>query len=160
MPLEIIPFKNKYSQDFYNLNTEWLKTFFYVEPFDEEVLSNPEKYITKKGGYIFFAELNNQIVGTYALMPLPKQNAFELTKMAVSPDYRGQKIGQKLLEHCITFAKTEAFNRLLLYSSTKLENAIYLYRKFGFIEIEVEDNCPYKRCDIKMEYLKLQDLIN
>ena len=88
-------------------------------------------------------------------MPLPKQDAFELTKMAVSPEFRGQKIGQKLLEHCIAFARTEQFNRLLLYSSRKLENAIYLYRKFVFAEIEVEDNCPYKRCDIKMEYLGL-----
>lgn len=150
MSLEIIPFDKKYSQDFYKLNVEWLKTFFYVEAYDEEVLSKPEKYIIKKGGYIFFAKLNNTIVGTYALMPLPKQDAFELTKMAVSPDYRGQKIGQKLLEHCITFSKIKQFNKLLLYSSRKLENAIYLYRKFGFIEIEVEKNCPYKRCDIKM----------
>ena len=152
MSLEIIPYNNKYSQDFYNLNIEWLKTFFYVEPYDEEVLSNPEKYIINTGGFIFFAKLNNTIVGTYALMPLPKQNAYELTKMAVSPEHRGLKIGQQLLEHCIAFAKREEFNRLLLYSSTKLENAIYLYRKFGFVEIDVEDNCLYQRCDIKMEY--------
>ncbi|MDG1715609.1 GNAT family N-acetyltransferase [Lacinutrix sp.] len=155
MHLEIIPFDKKYSRDFYNLNIELLQTFFYVEPYDEEVLSYPEKYIINKGGYIFFATLDNIIVGTYALMPLPKQDAFEHTKMAVSPEFRGQKIGQKLLEHCIAFARTEQFNRLLLYSSRKLENAIYLYRKFGFAEIEVEDNCPYKRCDIKMEYLGL-----
>ncbi|APY00407.1 GNAT family N-acetyltransferase [Lacinutrix venerupis] len=152
MEIKIIPFENKYSKDFYNLNIEWLKKYFYVEPFDEEVLSNPLEYIINKGGYIFCAEVNNIIVGTYALMPLPKQNAFELTKMAVSPNFRGQKIGQKLLQHCIKFAKANNFNRLLLYSSRKLENAIYLYRKFGFKEIEVENNCPYKRCDIKMEY--------
>ncbi|WP_034059084.1 GNAT family N-acetyltransferase [Lacinutrix jangbogonensis] len=152
MSLDIIPFNIEFSKDFYKLNIEWLKTSFYVEPYDEEVLSNPKKYIINKGGYIFFAKLNNNIIGTYALMPLPKQEAFELTKMAVSPEYRGLKIGQQLIEHCIQFAKAEEFNRLLLYSSRKLENAIYLYRKFGFKEIAVEDNCPYKRCDIKMEY--------
>lgn len=152
MTLDITPFDSKYSKDFYNLNIEWLEAFFEVEPFDREVLSNPEKYIIDKGGSVFFAKIDNTIVGTYALMPLPKQDAFELTKMAVSPEHRGLKIGQQLLNHCITYAKTEQFNRLLLYSSRKLENAIYLYRKFGFVEIEVEDNCPYKRCDIKMEY--------
>lgn len=152
MTLDITPFDSKYSKDFYNLNIEWLEAFFEVEPFDREVLSNPEKYIIDKGGSVFFAKIDNTIVGTYALMPLPKQDAFELTKMAVSPEHRGLKIGQQLLDHCITYAKTEQFNRLLLYSSRKLENAIYLYRKFGFVEIEVEDNCPYKRCDIKMEY--------
>ena len=152
MNIEIIPFNIKFSKVFYTLNIEWLKTSFVVEPYDEEVLSNPDQYIINKGGYIFFATLNTNIVGTYALMPLPKQNAFELTKMAVSPEYRGYKIGQQLLEHCIHFSKTEQFNRLLLYSSRKLENAIYLYRKFGFVEIEVEDHCPYARCDIKMEH--------
>ena len=152
MKVNIIGFDNKHSLDFYSLNIEWLQKYFEVEPFDDEVLSKPENYIINKGGYIFFAKINNTIVGTYALMPLPKQEAFELTKMAVSPDYRGQKIGQKLLQHCINFAKASHFNRLLLYSSQKLENAIYLYKKFGFMEIKVEDNCPYKRCDIKMEY--------
>ena len=43
-------------KDFYDLNIEWLKTFFYVEPFDEEVLSKPETYIIEKGGSIFFAQ--------------------------------------------------------------------------------------------------------
>jgi len=149
--LKIIPFDNKFSKEFYLLNREWLETYFYVEAYDEEVLSKPNDYIINKGGYIFFALLNSKIVGTYALMPLKIEGGFELTKMAVSPSLRGQKIGQQLLEHCISYAKTNQFKRLLLYSSTKLENAIYLYRKFGFKEIAVEENCPYERCDIKME---------
>ncbi len=152
MSLEIIPFDKKYSNRFYDLNIEWLKTYFYVEPFDEEVLSKPENYIINKGGYIFFAKLENEIVGTVALMPLKNEEGFELTKMAVSPNHRGHKIGQQLMQYCIEFAKTEKFKRLLLYSNTILENAIYIYRKFGFIEIPVEENSPYKRSNIKMEY--------
>ncbi|WGD34399.1 GNAT family N-acetyltransferase [Olleya sp. YS] len=148
----IIPFDKKYSKDFYILNREWLQTYFYVEPFDEEVLSKPNDYIIDKGGHIFFAKLNNQIVGTYAFMPLKNEVGFELTKMAVLPSLRGQKIGQQLLEHCINYAKSHQFKRLLLYSSKKLENAIYLYRKFGFKEIELEQNSPYKRSNIKMEF--------
>jgi len=70
--------------------------------------------------------------------------------MAVLPQERGKKIGQKLLQHCINFGKTNHFKALLLYSNTKLENAIYLYRKYGFIEQELELNSPYKRSDIKM----------
>tara|TARA_R110001583_G_scaffold190446_1_gene354725 strand:- start:479 stop:604 length:126 start_codon:yes stop_codon:yes gene_type:complete len=41
MNLSIVSFKNEFSRAFYKLNIEWLKTFFYVEPYDEEVLSNP-----------------------------------------------------------------------------------------------------------------------
>lgn len=151
MIINIIPFDKDYSKDFYELNVEWLKTFFYVEPYDDEVLSKPKKYIIDKGGYIFFAKLNDTIVGTVALMPMSNNKDFELTKMAVSPKHRGFKIGQQLMQHCIDFAKAKKMPKLVIYSSQKLENAIYIYRKYGFIEIPVEANCPYKRCDIKME---------
>ncbi|WP_452597642.1 bifunctional helix-turn-helix transcriptional regulator/GNAT family N-acetyltransferase [Pontimicrobium sp. MEBiC01747] len=151
--LNIINFKPEYSKFFYNLNIEWLKTYFYVEPFDEEVLSKPSKYIIDKGGYIFFYKLNDIIVGTVALMPIDGvENGYELTKMAVSPEHRGHKIGQKLMQHCIDFAKQHQFSKLLLYSSTILENAIYIYRKYGFIEVPLEKNNHYERSNIKMEY--------
>jgi ribosomal protein S18 acetylase RimI-like enzyme len=41
--------------------------------------------------------------------------------------------------------------RIILYSNTKLETAIALYRKLGFKEIPLDG--PYKRSDIKMELL-------
>lgn len=150
MDVRIVGYKSDYANSFYNLNIEWLKTFFYVEPFDEEVLSKPEKYIINKGGYIFFALNNETVVGTVALMPTQNSDILELTKMAVSPNVRGHKIGQQLLQYCIDFAKTNQLKALLLYSNTKLENAIYLYRKYGFKELKLETNSPYKRSNIKM----------
>lgn len=148
--LDIIPFENQYAQSFYDLNIEWLKTYFYVEPFDEAVLSKPDLYIIDKGGFIFFVKLDSEIVGTVALMPTADKTVLELTKMAVKPELRGQKIGQQLLQYCIDFARDKDFKSLLLYSNTKLVNAIYLYRKYGFLEIPVEENSPYKRGNIKM----------
>ncbi|MDO7619507.1 MAG: GNAT family N-acetyltransferase, partial [Flavobacteriaceae bacterium] len=41
----------------------------------------------------------------------------------------------------------------ILYSSRQLENAIHLYRKKGFVEIPVEKEVHYERCDIKMELI-------
>ena len=151
METKIVPYNSAYAKDFYELNIEWLKTYFYVEPFDEEVLSKPETYIINKGGHIFFAILEDEVVGTVALMPTKTSGVFELTKMAVSPNHRGHKIGQKLMQHCIDFSKDQKFKGLMLYSNTKLENAIYIYRKYGFVEIPMEPNSPYKRGDIKME---------
>lgn len=148
--VEIIPFDKTFAKDFYSLNIEWLKTYFYVEPFDEEVLSKPEIYIIDKGGHIFYAQLNGVVVGTVALMPTIDPKTFELTKMAVSPEHRGYKIGQKLMQYCIDFTKSKNYKALILYSNKKLENAIFIYRKYGFIEIPVEENSPYKRSDIKM----------
>lgn len=149
--IDIIAYDNKYAHYFYDLNIEWLKTHFYVEPYDAEVLSKPEQYIIDKGGHIFFARLDKNIVGTAALMPIGDNGLFELTKMAISPKYRGHKIGQNLLLYCIDYAKGMGLPKLILYSSKKLEKAIYIYMKYGFIEVPVELNCPYARCDIKME---------
>jgi len=148
--ISIINYDSKYKDAFYHLNIEWLKTYFYVEPYDEAVLSQPNKYILDKGGYIFFAVKDDDAVGIVALMPTEEPGILELTKMAVSPEERGQKIGQQLLQHCINFAKENRLKALLLYSNTLLENAIYLYRKYGFKELELEANSPYKRSDIKM----------
>ena len=150
MALRIIDFEKKYAKHFYDLNIQWLKNHFYVEPFDEEVLSHPSKYIIDKGGFIFFAKQNDNVVGTVALMPTKEKSILELTKMAVLPEKRGQKIGQQLLQHCIDFAKSKNLKALMLYSNTKLENAIHLYRKYGFKELDLEKDSPYERSNIKM----------
>ena len=151
MTLEIIPFKPKYSQDFYNLNTEWLEKYFYVEPYDEKVLSNPEKYIIETGGYIFFIKNETKIIGTIAL--IRQQTYFELSKMAILPEYRGQKIGLKLIEYCINFAKQEKWKSITLYSRKKLVPAINLYKKVGFVEVPLERDVHYERANIKMMLL-------
>ena len=87
-------------------------------------------------------------------MPMANKDSYELTKMAILPSYRGRKIGQQLMQYCIDFANKYSFNSLIIYSSRILENAIYIYKKYGFIEIPVEPECHYDRCDIKLE-LKL-----
>ena len=71
--------------------------------------------------------------------------------MAVTPQEQGKKIGQKLMEHTLEFAKEQGWKTLILYSNRKLENAIYIYKKYGFEEIPLEDNSPYGRGDIKMK---------
>nr|WP_298420595.1 GNAT family N-acetyltransferase [uncultured Kordia sp.] len=148
--VSIIPFDEKYATDFYDLNIEWLETFFYVEPHDEEVLSQAKTYIIDNGGHIFFAKIGDQIAGTVALIKI-EDGIFELSKMAVSVSFRGKKIGQQLLQHCLDFSKAQNFQKLLLYSSRKLKNALYIYEKYGFVEIPIEENNPYARGDIKME---------
>ena len=151
--MQIINYNPLYAADFKALNIEWLETFFYVEPYDNEVLSNPETYITSKGGHIFFAILEEKVVGTVALMPTSEPQVYELTKMAVDTSIRGQGIGQQLMAHCIAFAKAEKAPKLILYSNTLLENAIYIYRKWGFVEVPVEKDVHYDRANIKMELL-------
>jgi len=148
MTLEITPFKTEYSKDFYNLNTEWLEKYFYVEPYDKKVLSNPKEYILDTGGFIFFIKNESKIIGTVALI---NQNTyFELSKMAILPGYRGLKIGQQLIDYCIDFAKQQKWRSITLYSHKKLVPAINLYKKVGFVEVPLEKDVHYERANIKM----------
>ncbi|SDR67274.1 Ribosomal protein S18 acetylase RimI [Christiangramia echinicola] len=147
--MQIVDWKPEYSEEFKNMNIHWLEEFFWVEPHDEEVLGDPKKHIIDPGGMIFFVKEIDEIIGCVALMKI-ENNIFELTKMAVKPKHRGKKIGQQLMQHTLDFARNEGWDRLIIYSNRKLENAIHLYRKYGFIEIPIEKNNPYSRGDIKM----------
>lgn len=146
--IEIIPFEEKYAKHFYDLNVEWLKKYFYVEPYDEKVLSNPKEYVLDPGGFIFFAKYNNEIVGVVSL--INQKTFYELSKMAVSPKYQGVKIGQKLMDFSIDFAIKQNWKSITLYSHRSLIPAINMYKKVGFKEIPVEENSHYERSDIKM----------
>ena len=97
-------------------------------------------------------------MGCFALIRKNKER-YELGKMAVSKSYHGLQIGQKLLLYAIDFAKNKNWNTLELYSSTKLDAALHIYKKYGFIETPLEDNLDYLRSDIKME-LKLKQYNN
>lgn len=145
---KIIPFEKALKPYFKKLNVEWLEKYFIVEPYDATLLENCENEIINKGGYIFFGIINNQVIGTYALLP-PLNGCVELGKMAITEAYQGKGYGQKLLQHSLTTAKNLGYENVLLYSSKKLEKSIYLYLKFGFKEVPNEDS-PYARGDIKM----------
>ena len=112
------------------------------------VLTKPKEYIIDLGGFIFFAKYKHQIVGTVAL--IKQKEGFELSKMAVVSEFRGLKIGQQLMNHCIGFAKDKNWAELMLYSHTKLIPAINLYKKNGFVEVKLEKESHYERSDIKM----------
>lgn len=148
--LTFIPFQPKYAKTFKKLNLEWIKKFFEVEEKDIELLDKCEENIINKGGYIFFAKIDDTIVGCVAYIKI-KEDVYELGKMAVNEDYQGKRIGQELLTYAINFAKTENWKQVILYSSVKLKNALHIYKKIGFVEIPIEPDVVYKRSSIKME---------
>jgi GNAT superfamily N-acetyltransferase len=148
--VRIIEFRDELAGYFKDLNVAWLQKYFYVEAIDEEMLSNPKKYIVDNGGYIFFAEMNGAIAGTFALMKI-EDDVYELSKMAVDKKLQGQKIGNRMMEFAIEKVKGLGANKLILFSNTMLGPAIHLYRKYGFKEVPLETS-DYKRSNIRMEY--------
>ena len=129
------------------LNYEWLQKYFRVEDLDVQVLSDPQVEILDKGGMIFYAWNNDKIAGTASLLKTTA-TSFELSKMAVTPKSQGLGIGKLLIEHAIKAAKDTGAEKLILYSNTKLETAIALYRKYGFEEMPL-GNTHYERCNKK-----------
>jgi ribosomal protein S18 acetylase RimI-like enzyme len=147
--VEIIPFSSDLKEHIKILNIAWLEKYFKVEEKDELTLSNPQEEIIDKGGMIFYARYNGEILGTFSLLKT-NDDVYELSKMAVSDKAQGLGIGNKMLSHCMVAAKERNIKKLFLYSNTMLLPAIHLYEKFGFVEIPLE-NGVYDRADIKME---------
>lgn len=147
--VEIIIFTEGLELPIKILNYQWLEKYFTVEQSDVVALSNPKAEIIDKGGFIFYAKMNDEIVGTASI--LKKSDAvFEIGKMAVSEKAQGNKIGTLLLEHCLKFAKQKQIKTLILYSNTQLEVAVRLYRNYGFTEVLLETGL-YERANIKMQ---------
>ena len=94
--VQIIPFSTEYKEAIKILNLEWLHKYFKVEPKDERMLSDPQGEIIDKGGLIFYARYNNQIIGTASLLKID-DITFELSKMAVSDGNQGLGIGKKII---------------------------------------------------------------
>jgi DNA-binding MarR family transcriptional regulator len=153
--VRIIGYDAKYQAIFKKLNYEWLKKYFKIELEDEKILNDPENQILNKGGEIYFAEINKQIVGTGALIKCDEVTD-ELIKMAVTEKSRGKQAGRMLAEHLINRARIRNSAKIVLETSPKLTAAMNLYRNLGFIHVPVPggESQKYKRFTIKME-LKL-----
>ncbi len=148
----IIAFEDKYKKHFRLLNEEWLGEFFTIEAIDRKILSQPEKYILKNGGMIFFALYKNSAVGTIAVTR-ENEKIFSLTKMAVTASYRGCGLGEKLALTAIDFVRRNGGKQIYLETSTKLSSAMALYKKLGFVETEPLRKSEYKRATISMKMI-------
>lgn len=133
---------------FEKLNRDWIEKYFWMEPIDVDVLQHPDIHILKPGGSILMALCNEQIAGTVALKYV-SPGVYEFTKMAVDEKFRGLQAGKMLALAAIQKARSLGAHTIILYSNTRLETAIALYRKIGFVEIPLDG--PYKRSNIKME---------
>ncbi len=138
--IEICEYQSTLKKYFKSLNYEWLQEYFTIEPGDEKILADPRRKIIQKGGAVFFARLNNEIVGTGALMK-HRGDYFELVKMAVTKKYQRRGVGPKILQATLEYARNRGFRELYLLTNENLTAAIQLYKKFGF---ERTDEIPFK----------------
>ena len=147
--VDILRFSPAYKEQFKILNIEWLQKYFEVETEDEKILSNPEEIISG-GGEIFFVIVNDEAVGTCAVIK-KNEYEFELAKMAVTEKAQGRQAGKKLALAAIGFAYSKGAKTLYLETSRKLSAAVNLYEKLGFEYVPHNAESKYKRETIKMK---------
>lgn len=150
--MKIEPYTPDYAPAFDRLNRAWIEEHFWVEPFDNEVLTKPKQYILDPGGELWFAVENGEVLGACALFKL-RDDLFEFTKLGVDEKARGKGVARALLRHCVERARAAGHPKLRIYTSRKLIPANTLYRAEGFIEqpMSTEDQARYKRADIMYE---------
>jgi len=147
--ITILDYEPQLAHYFKLINAAWIEQYFKLEAHDLKQLETPEESILKPGGAILFAQYEDKIAGTCALIKTG-ENEFELAKMGVDKQYRGKQIGKAILVAAVEKAKALGASKLWLGSSTKLQPALRLYEQFGFQHVPLQPS-PYARADIRME---------
>lgn len=148
---KIIEYENKYKEAYINLNMDWLKEYNLLEERDEIIIRNIESEVLEKGGKIFLLKTkDDDIIGTVGLLPQSEETV-EIIKLAVDKKYKGFGLGKYLMVEVIKKAHELKFNKIILYTNSKLKVAIKLYEKLGFVEYSIGEN-NYEEADVKMIY--------
>jgi ribosomal protein S18 acetylase RimI-like enzyme len=147
----IVDWEESYGDAFGRLNREWLEKYFRVEEVDRPILDDPRSSIIDPGGFVLYALLDGEVVGTAALKH-QGDGVFELTKMAVTEAHQGRGLGRQLL--CASIARFEeiAGRRLYLESNSRLGPALALYESAGFRHESPPEPSDYARADVYMVY--------
>ena len=107
-------------------------------------LNNIQKHYTNNDGFFGKILQNNKIVGTIGLFKLDDVTC-ELRKMYLLKEHRGKGLGKLLMDIIIKKAKEKKYKKIELETASVLQEAIGLYKKYGFREIEKSNLA--NRCD-------------
>lgn len=146
--MKVVPFEEKYRQEFIDMNKAWITDMFRVEPGDEREFANIDSYLAR-GGEIFVALDDDGTVMAAGMIAPREDGDWELMKLGAKQEYAGRGAGSACIRACIDYAREKHVPRILIVSNRKCTHAIHLYRKFGFEEIPVDRNkFPFERADI------------
>lgn len=147
--MEIAENRHDLLPDFIRLNEEWISTYFEIEDVDRALAANPGRVIDN-GGYIFSLLVDDAVVGVCALFN-EGDGAYELERMAVSPQFQGRGYGDILIKAAIDKLAQVNAKKVSLVSNTKLQSALSLYRKHNFEIVFEGQHRKYSRANVVME---------
>lgn len=149
--MRIIPYDEKYKNEFIEMNKNWISEMFVIEKEDIAVLNNIETSL-EQGGQIFFAvDDKNEVLACCMIAPLPN-GEWEIEKFCAKGMYTGTGAGSGCLKACINYAKEKHVEKVVIVTNRKCRHAVHLYKKFGFLEVPVDkEKFPFDRADIAFE---------
>lgn len=100
-------------------------------------LNDIEQNYFNPGGYfgVLIEQKSNNVVGTFGLY-LAEKDSCELRKMYLKKKCRGKGLGKLMMDAVIEEAKKRNITKITLETISPLKEAIALYKKYGFREIE------------------------
>ena len=104
------------------------------QSFQRELDTLPGKYAPPLGR-LYTAAFGSDLAGCIALRPLDG-NRCEMKRLYVREPFRGLGVGRALAEKVIADAKEMGYDAMLLDTLSSMKQAISLYRRLGFAEIE------------------------
>lgn len=110
---------------------------------DAQLEALPASY-ADHGGAFWVACDGERVIGTCGVFPVAEAT-FELRKMYLHPDARGRRVGKRLLEEAIAFARAHGGRRMVLDTAAQMTTAIAFYEANGFVRDDRE--CRASRCD-------------
>ena len=111
-----------------------------VQHYDEELAQLETKY-GLPDGRLYLAYCDGEPAGCIGLRKIDDKNC-EMKRLYVRPQFRGQQIGNQLIQKIIADAVEIGYSHMLLDTLPFLESALHMYRKFGFYEIESYNDSP------------------
>ncbi|UJH68814.1 GNAT family N-acetyltransferase [Allomuricauda sp. SCSIO 65647] len=135
MEITIDKYSKKNEGDFERLWVSWLANSMGLTPQKEDLdeVRNPEVNYIEGGGMAFYANVNGQCVGVVAVKRL-NETEYEFCKLVVNERARGQGLGKRLVQRCIDFVKEVKGSALYLQSFHKLDIAVNMYKRMGFVD--------------------------
>lgn len=150
--MNIIPFEERFRQDFIDFNTDWIiSNFGFLEEHDLETFEKIDEDI-KAGAMIFFAVDKDTALATCMASPMDGKT-WEICKLGSNKNVPHAGAGSAVFEACMNWALEHGAEHLFIVSNSKLKPALHIYEKFGFKEIKLDDY-EYVRGDIAFEYRK------
>ena len=108
------------------------------QSFEKELAELPGDYMFPHG-ILLLALSDDQPAGCIALHRL-EEGICEMKRLFVRPQFRGSGIGSQLVRRLIESAVEMGYNRIRLDTvAEEMQDALKMYRRLGFVEIE-----PYR----------------